>query len=61
MIFPLSTLSALPKYTAGQLYHYPAFAAASQGDKFEADLAHAMRREGARLAATGVALVVPSV
>merc|ERR1719409_2011395 len=40
----VSTLSALPKYTAGQLYHYPAFAAASQGDKFEADLAHALTR-----------------
>jgi len=40
----LASLGALPKYTCGQLYYYPGFAAARDGGRLAAELEHNIRR-----------------
>ncbi|RHY06769.1 hypothetical protein DYB25_004865 [Aphanomyces astaci] len=40
-----ASLGAMSKYSAGQVFHYPGFVAAKDGDKFSAELAHTLTRE----------------
>ncbi|EFN54134.1 hypothetical protein CHLNCDRAFT_135519 [Chlorella variabilis] len=43
----LPSLGALPKYTGGQLYYYPGFAAERDGPKLQAELSRNLARETA--------------
>jgi protein transport protein SEC24 len=38
-------VGALSKFSAGQLYYYPAFTAERDGEKFKRELAHCLTRE----------------
>ncbi|ETV97794.1 hypothetical protein, variant [Aphanomyces invadans] len=40
-----ASLGAMSKYSAGQVFYYPGFTAAKDGDKFRAELAHTLTRE----------------
>lgn len=41
----VATLGSLSKFSAGQLYYYPSFAADRDGEKFKRELAHCLTRE----------------
>ncbi|OQS03712.1 transporter Sec24 [Thraustotheca clavata] len=41
----VASLAPLSKYSGGQLFHYPGFTKAKDGDKFAAELTHSLTRE----------------
>ncbi|CAH0487183.1 unnamed protein product [Peronospora farinosa] len=47
MYTDIASLGSLSKYSAGQVYYYPAFNAERDGEKFSKELAHCLVRESA--------------